>query len=61
MPSAMVYRICLLYTSGGLSNVMRADAPDADRALSVDRALGNAAAARDGQFRVPSILGGGER
>lgn len=46
---------------GGLSNVMRADAPDADRALSVDRALGNAVAARDGQFLVPSILGGGER
>lgn len=46
---------------GGLSNVMRADAPDADRALSVDRALENAAAARDCQFRVPSILGGGER
>lgn len=45
---------------GDLSNVMRSDAADADRALSTDVALANAAASREGQFRVPSILGGGE-
>lgn len=45
---------------GGLSNVMRSDVPDAERALSTDAALANAAASREGQFRVPSILGGGE-
>ena len=42
---------------GGLSNVMCADEPDADRALTTDVALANAGSARDGQFRVPSILG----
>lgn len=45
---------------GDLSNVMRSDAADAGRALSTDVALANAAASREGQFRVPSILGGGE-
>lgn len=45
---------------GGLSNVMRSDAADADRSLPTDVALANAAASREGQFRVPSILGGGE-
>ena len=42
---------------GSLSNVMREDAPDAERALSVDAALGNAGSSRDRSFRVPSILG----
>lgn len=42
---------------GDLSNVMRSDAADAGRALSTDVALANAAASREGQFRVPSILG----
>lgn len=46
---------------GSLSNVMRADVVDAERALPVDVALENAAASRDRQFRVPSILGGGEQ
>ncbi len=46
---------------GSLSNVMRTDAVDTDRALSVEVALENAAASRDRQFRVPSILGGGEQ
>ena len=46
---------------GDLSNVMRSDAVDADRALATEDALANAGAARDGQFRVPSILGGGDR
>lgn len=46
---------------GDLSNVMRADAFDGSRALSVDEALSNAGASRDGQFRVPSILGRGDR
>lgn len=45
---------------GGLSNVMRPDAADAERALPIEVALANAAASREGQFRVPSILGGGE-
>lgn len=45
---------------GDLSNVMRPDAADADRALPTEVALANAAASREGQFRVPSILGGGE-
>ncbi len=40
---------------------MRTDAVDTDRALSVEVALENAAASRDRQFRVPSILGGGEQ
>lgn len=43
---------------GGLANVMRADAPDVNRALSTNEALANAGAQHDGQFRVPSILGG---
>lgn len=42
---------------GSLSNVMREDAPDAERALSIDAALGNAGSSRDRSFRVPSILG----
>ena len=45
---------------GDLSNVMRSDAADAGRALSTDVALANAASSREGQFRVPSILGGVE-
>lgn len=45
---------------GDLSNVMRSDVADADRALPTEVALANAAASREGQFRVPSILGGGE-
>lgn len=43
---------------GALANVVRPDAVDADRALPRDTALGQAGAARDGQFRVPAILGG---
>ena len=42
---------------GSLSNVMREDAADADRAFTIDEALGNAGSARDRSFRVPSILG----
>ena len=42
---------------GSLSNVMRDDTPDAERALGIDAALGNAGSARDRSFRVPSILG----
>lgn len=45
---------------GSLSNVMREDAPDPERSLSLDAALGNAGASRDRMFRVPSILGEGE-
>ena len=44
---------------GDLSNVMRADATDADRALPVDEALRDAASTRGRSFRVPSILGEG--
>lgn len=40
-----------------LSNVMRDDTPDAERALGIDAALDNAGSARDRSFRVPSILG----
>lgn len=47
---------------GGIANVMRPDQADEGRALGIDEALSNAASARDGQFRVPSIMGdGGER
>lgn len=42
---------------GSLSNVMRDDIPDTERALSIDAALDNAGSARDRSFRVPSILG----
>ena len=42
---------------GSLSNVMREDAADADRAFTIDEALGNAGSACDRSFRVPSILG----
>lgn len=42
---------------GSLSNVMRGDTPDAERALGIDAALDNAGSARDRSFRVPSILG----
>ncbi len=42
---------------GSLSNVMRGDTPDAERALGIEAALGNAGSARDRSFRVPSILG----
>ena len=42
---------------GSLSNVMREDVPDAERALGIDAALGNAGSSRDRSFRVPSILG----
>lgn len=45
---------------GSLLNVMREDARDFERSLERDAALASAAATRDGQFRVPSILGGGE-
>ena len=44
---------------GDLSNVMRTDTADAERALSIDDALENAGASRDRYFRVPSILGEG--
>ncbi len=45
---------------GGLSNVMREDAEEPGFAQEV--ALGNAPAAQDGCFLVPSILGeGGDR
>lgn len=43
---------------GGSANVMRPDAPDDVRALPQDEALANAGSRRDGQFLVPSILGG---
>lgn len=42
---------------GSLSNVMRDDTPDTERALGIDAALDNAGSARDRSFRVPSILG----
>ena len=42
---------------GSLSNVRRDDAVDADRAFTIDEALGNAGSSRDRSFRVPSILG----
>lgn len=42
---------------GSLSNVMRDDTPDTERALGIDAALDNASSARDRSFRVPSILG----
>lgn len=42
---------------GSLSNVMRDDIPDTERALGIEAALGNAGSARDRSFRVPSILG----
>ena len=42
---------------GSLSNVMRDDTPDAERALGIDAALDNAGSARGRSFRVPSILG----
>lgn len=42
---------------GSLSNVMRDDTPDAERALGIDAVLDNAGSARDRSFRVPSILG----
>ena len=48
------------HPSGGAVNVMRADAADAERALANAEALANAGSVRDRQFRVPSILGGGE-
>ena len=44
---------------GDLVNVMRDDAVDADRALSLDAALDNAGSSRERMFRVPSILGEG--
>lgn len=44
---------------GDLSNVMRSDAADAARALTIDAALENAGSSRDRYFRVPSILGEG--
>lgn len=45
---------------GDLANVMADDVADAHgRSLETDVALGNAAAVRDGFFRVPSILGPG--
>ena len=47
---------------GDLSNVMRSDAADTERALPIDAALENAGASRNRYFRVPSILGeGGEQ
>lgn len=50
------------YPDGGIANVMRPDQADEGRALGIDEALSNATSARDGQFRVPSIMGdGGER
>ena len=45
---------------GDLSNVMREDEFDEDRALSIDEALEDAASPRDRYFRVPSILGEGD-
>ena len=44
---------------GDLSNVMRPDAVDAARALTIGAALENAGSSRDRYFRVPSILGEG--
>ena len=47
---------------GGIANVMRPDQADEGRALGIDEALSTDASARDGQFRVPSLMGdGGER
>ena len=47
---------------GDLSNVMREDSVDSDRALDIDAVLENAGASRERYFRVPSILGeGGDR
>ncbi|MDO4437579.1 MAG: Asp-tRNA(Asn)/Glu-tRNA(Gln) amidotransferase subunit GatC [Coriobacteriaceae bacterium] len=48
------------HSIGDLANVMRSDCADAERALPTEEALANAGASREGQFRVPSILGGGE-
>ena len=45
---------------GDLSNVMREDEFDEDRALPIDEALEDAASPRDRYFRVPSILGEGD-
>ena len=45
---------------GDLSNVMREDEFDEDRALPIDEALKDAASPRDRYFRVPSILGEGD-
>ncbi|MBM6953565.1 Asp-tRNA(Asn)/Glu-tRNA(Gln) amidotransferase subunit GatC [Enorma phocaeensis] len=45
---------------GDLSNVMREDACDTGRGLSIDAALDNAGSSRDRYFRVPSILGEGD-
>lgn len=45
---------------GDLSNVMREDALEPERDIPRDVALENAGSARDGSFRVPSILGEGE-
>ena len=44
---------------GDLSNVMREDAEDAERALPIEAALLDAASPRERYFRVPSILGEG--
>jgi len=43
---------------GGLVNVMRPD--EATPGLARDVALSNTDATEDGQFRIPSILGGGD-
>ena len=45
---------------GDLANVMREDACDTGRGLSIDAALDNAGSSRDRYFRVPSILGEGD-
>ena len=49
------------YPAGNPVNVMRDDAPEPARGLAIDDALANAGSSRDRQFRVPSILGEGER
>lgn len=49
------------YPAGNPVNVMRSDTPQPARGLAIDDALANAGSSRDRQFRVPSILGEGER
>ena len=47
--------------AGNPVNVMRGDTPQPACGLAIDGALANAGSSRDRQFRVPSILGEGER
>lgn len=49
------------YPAGNPVNVMRGDTPQPACGLAINGALANAGSSRDRQFRVPSILGEGER